>query len=80
MWPLQGQSGPLINDEGGGIKTQVAGYTNHLLKSKRVNKGKTTQLECNYELIKLFYMYTHRYLAATNMNSTTKIQSFRHLQ
>lgn len=25
-------------------------------------------------------MYTHRYLAATNMNSTTKIQNFRHLQ
>lgn len=38
---------------------QVAGHTDHLLKSKRENKGKAKQLECNYELIKHFYIYTH---------------------
>lgn len=60
---------------------QVAGHTDHLLKSKRENKGKAKQLECNYECIKHFYIYTHTQILATaNMNSTTKTQNFRHLQ
>ena len=41
------------------LKTQVACYTDHLLKPKRENKRKAEQLECNYELIKHFYIYTH---------------------
>lgn len=59
-------------------KPQVACYTDHLLKSKRENKGKAEQSERNYELIKHFFIYTHtyipthRYLAATSMKSTTK--------
>lgn len=66
------------------LKPPVACNTDHLLKSKRENKGKAEQLECNYELIKhsciyiharthtYIYIPTHRYLAATSMKNTTK--------
>lgn len=42
------------------LRTQVACYIDHLLKSTRENKGKEEQLEFNYKLIKQYiYIYTH---------------------
>lgn len=41
------------------FKTQVACYTDHLLKSKRENKGKGEQLERNYELLKHLFIYIY---------------------
>lgn len=60
------------------LKPPVSCYTDHLLKSKRENKGKAEQLECNYELIKHSYTHTHiykpthTYLAVTSMKNTMK--------
>lgn len=67
------------------LKTQIACYTDHFLKSKRENKWKAEQLECNYELIKHFYTYIYIY-AHTRILSYKyeqyhkETQNFRHLQ
>lgn len=45
------------------LRTQVACYIDHLLKSTRENKGKEEQLEFNYKLIKQYiYIFTHTQL------------------
>lgn len=65
------------------LKTQIACYTDQLLKSKRENKWKAEQLECNYELIKHFYteiyIYPHTQILSYEQYHK-ETQNFRHLQ
>lgn len=74
------------------LKPPVACNTDHLLKSKRENKGKAEQLECNYELIKHSciyiytrthtYIYTHTRILGCDKHEEhhKETQNFRHLQ